>query len=249
MFENYEAAKHRRAPKWAMPLLVAGLIIHAAMLMAMWIKSIWATEKLELPKGRISLGGFAPPPPPPPPPPGGKKPEEKKLEPKKKKVTDTVQPVKEPEKIVDTAPSGGDESPDGEEGGVEGGVAGGVTGGVVSAPPPPPPPPPPAPPQNVAPTALEQQRVSGEKQISPDDVTKTEIGRSGKTKLVASFKICLATSGAISNITMLKSSGFPAYDQKLTREMRSTWKYRPFMVNGKAAPVCTAVTFIYSQKS
>ena len=44
------------------------------------------------------------------------------------------------------------------------------------------------------------------------------------------------------------SSGFPAYDQKIQREMRN-WKYRPFMVNGKAAPVCTAVTFIYQQKS
>jgi hypothetical protein len=27
-----------------------------------------------------------------------------------------------------------------------------------------------------------------------------------------------------------------------------TWTYRPFLVNGKPAPVCTAVTFIYSQK-
>jgi hypothetical protein len=27
------------------------------------------------------------------------------------------------------------------------------------------------------------------------------------------------------------------------------WKYRPFMVNGKAAPVCTAITLIYVQKS
>ena len=30
--------------------------------------------------------------------------------------------------------------------------------------------------------------------------------------------------------------------------MRSEWKYSPYMVNGKAVPVCTAVTFIYSQK-
>jgi hypothetical protein len=27
----------------------------------------------------------------------------------------------------------------------------------------------------------------------------------------------------------------------------NAWKYRPFMVNGKAVPVCTAVTFIYTQ--
>ena len=26
------------------------------------------------------------------------------------------------------------------------------------------------------------------------------------------------------------------------------WRYRPYNVNGKAVPVCTAVTFIYSQR-
>ena len=48
-------------------------------------------------------------------------------------------------------------------------------------------------------------------------------------------------------LNVIKASGFPAYDQKIQREMRN-WKYRPFMINGKAAPVCTAVTFIYQQK-
>jgi hypothetical protein len=249
MFENYERAKNRKAPPWAMPLIIAGLVIHVAMLMTMWIKSIWDVEKLELPKGRISLGGFAPPPPPPPLK-GGKKPDDAKKDlPKKKKVTDTVQPVKEAEKIADTnsvntddeGPEDGD--PDGDPNGSRDGIAGGVPN-----PQPPPPPPPPAPPQNVAPTALEALRTSGDKDIQPDDVTKTEIGRSGKAKMVASFKICLNTGGGINDVKQLKSSGFPAYDAKLIRTIKSTWKYRPFLVNGKAAPVCTAVTFIYSQK-
>ena len=97
--------------------------------------------------------------------------------------------------------------------------------------------------------SVRTERIAGEKSIQPDDVTKTEIGRSGKAKIVASFKICLSATGSVNSVTKLKSSGFDAYDAKLQREMKSTWKYRPFMVNGKAAPVCTAVTFIYSQKS
>lgn len=52
----------------------------------------------------------------------------------------------------------------------------------------------------------------------------------------------------MSSITQLKSTGFPAYDSKIKREM-NVWKYRPFLINGKPAPVCTAVTFIYNQKS
>lgn len=117
---------------------------------------------------------------------------------------------------------------------------------LVHAAPPPPPPPPPAPPQNVPPTALEVQRIAGEKAIVPDDVTKTEIQRSGKEKLVGSFKLCVTAGGVVSTVSMLKSTGFPAYDTKITTEMRR-WQYKPYLINGNAVPVCTAVTFIYSQ--
>lgn len=140
-------------------------------------------------------------------------------------------------------------------GGVEGGVVGGVAGGgewtpgvgwsPSSSPPPPPPPPPPAPPQNVPPTLLEAQRIAGTKIITPDAKTAADIVKSGKAKIVGSFKLCLDTTGAVTKVTLLKSTGFPAYDQKLQREMRA-WAYRPYLVNGKAVPVCTAVTFIYS---
>jgi len=132
---------------------------------------------------------------------------------------------------------------EGIEGGVEGGVVGGVVGGIISAPPPPPPPPPP---QAVPPGLLEGNRISGDKNITPDDPTKTQIARSGKDKLVGSYKLCVDPQGAVTGVTMLKSTGFVDYDSKIMREM-SQWAYRPYLVNGKAAPVCTAVTFIYSQ--
>lgn len=255
MFENYERAKKRKAPKWAMPLVIVGLIVHVAMLMTMWIKSIWDVEKIELPKGRVSIGGFAPPPPPPPLR-AGKKPDDAKKpkEPPKRKVMDTVQPTVPQKQVVESAPGTDDlpECPPGgncDENAPDGGSADGIDSGIPQPNPEPAPPPKPVAPQNVAPTAVEANRISGEKMIQPDDVTKTEIGRSGKAKIVASYKICLSASGSVNSVTQLKSSGFPAYDSKLQREMKSSWKYRPFMVNGKAAPVCTAVTFIYSQKS
>jgi outer membrane biosynthesis protein TonB len=52
--------------------------------------------------------------------------------------------------------------------------------------------------------------------------------------------------GEITETRQLKSTGFPAYDQKIFREI-STWRYRPFLVDGQPETVCTAVTFIYSQ--
>ena len=42
---------------------------------------------------------------------------------------------------------------------------------------------------------LEGSRIAGEKNIVPDDVTKTEIQRSGKDKIVGSFKLCLTVDG------------------------------------------------------
>ncbi|HEU4731200.1 MAG TPA: protein kinase [Kofleriaceae bacterium] len=107
---------------------------------------------------------------------------------------------------------------------------------------------PPAPPQNVAPTALDANRIAGEKDIIPDDLTQAEIGRSGVSTLIGSYKVCITTDGTINAVTPLKPTGFSAYDAKILNTIRTKWRYRPFMVNGKATAVCTAVRFIYSQK-
>jgi hypothetical protein len=72
--------------------------------------------------------------------------------------------------------------------------------------------------------------------------------RRRKDRLIGSFKLCLTVAGEIGSVTQLKSTGFGAYDQKILRTIRGEWRYKPFEVNGKAVPVCTAVTFIYSQK-
>ena len=246
MFGNFEAAKNRKMPPWAIPLISAIVVIYAGVLVSAWVKGIWDIEQIERPKNSMDLAIAAPPPPPPPPPKGGAKPRDTQITPKKIRVKDMVQPVKIEQKEVAAPVESGD--PNGVEGGVEGGVVGGDLNGVVAAPPPPPPPPPPAPPQNVAPAALVALRIAGEKNIVPDDVTKTEIGRSGKDRLVGSYKLCLTAEGNISQVSQLKSTGFPAYDSKITSTIRSEWRYRPFTVNGKPTPVCTAVTFIYNQK-
>jgi protein TonB len=210
--------------------------------------SVWGIVRLDRPKDGISDIALAPPPPPPPPPPpGGAKPKTEQIQPKKRTVKELTQLKKIEKQEVKPDESGDPEGEEGgEEGGEVGGVVGGQVGGVVGTPPPPPPPPPPAPPQNVPPTMLEGQRIAGNKMIVPNDVTKTEIQRSGKDKVVGSYKLCITVDGNIASINQLKSTGFGAYDAKIQAEMRA-WRYRPYMVNGKAVPVCTAVTFIYTQ--
>ncbi|HMG56454.1 MAG TPA: energy transducer TonB, partial [Kofleriaceae bacterium] len=114
--------------------------------------------------------------------------------------------------------------------------------------PPPLPTAPPVPTQTVAPTVLDANRISGDKEISPDPTTQTEISRSGVETIAGSFKICLTPEGTINTVTLLKSTGFPAYDGKIQQTIRRSWRYRPFMVNGKPAQVCTAVRFVYQQR-
>jgi hypothetical protein len=119
---------------------------------------------------------------------------------------------------------------------------------VARAEPPPLPPPPPPPPNVVPPTALEAKRVAGTKLIAPDDATKRAIARSGKDKTISSFKLCVTVDGKVASVTQLKSSGFPAYDQKIIDTIQREWRYSPYVINGKPVPICTAVTFIYSQE-
>lgn len=106
------------------------------------------------------------------------------------------------------------------------------------------PPPPPTPPVLIAPTALELLRVAGEKSILPDPLDQRDIVNSGKTKLFTTYKICTDTAGAVKILNMLKSSGFPGYDAKVSATIRGTWRYSPYLKDGVAEPVCTSVTLI-----
>lgn len=97
--------------------------------------------------------------------------------------------------------------------------------------------------------AFEGRRIAGEKMIVPNDLDKTDLQQSvgGNARSAGAFKICLATSGSIELVNTLRSTGIPNYDRKIIRTITDTWRYSPFMVDGVAKPVCTVVTFIYTQ--
>lgn len=110
---------------------------------------------------------------------------------------------------------------------------------------PPPPPPPPAPTRNLPPTMFEAQRLSGTQRIPPDPETEVEILRSGKARVIGSYKLCVSETGEVTSVRQLKSTGFLEYDAKLIREMQR-WTFRPYQINGVDHPACTAYTFIHA---
>lgn len=92
---------------------------------------------------------------------------------------------------------------------------------------------------------LEAQRLTGNKHIVPDAATVDAIRKSGHTRVVSAWKLCVDATGAVQSVTMLKSSGFVDYDATIRGGIGS-WQYRPMVVDQVATPVCTAVTFIYT---
>ena len=71
--------------------------------------------------------------------------------------------------------------------------------------------------------------------------------RAGTSRVVASFQVCLDTNGNVASTRQLEPSGYPGYDAELVRGL-STWRYKPYTLNGRGIAVCSVVTFIYSMK-
>jgi hypothetical protein len=102
-------------------------------------------------------------------------------------------------------------------------------------------------PRNAPPWELDKFRIPKETQIVPDDATVAEMQAAGVSRVVGSFKLCVDKTGAVTEVTRVKSTGYPAYDQKIQGQMEQ-WKYRPITINDKPASLCTTTTFIYTLK-
>jgi TonB family protein len=90
---------------------------------------------------------------------------------------------------------------------------------------------------------LEPNRLAGSPEIFPDQPDAQDMARR-KQGTVAVLELCLGTDGAPQRITIVRSSGYGAYDLKLATAV-ADWRYKPYQVAGKPAAVCTSVTFIY----
>jgi hypothetical protein len=95
---------------------------------------------------------------------------------------------------------------------------------------------------------VEGHRVSGHRDIAPDDRTKIAIQNASLTGVISSFRICLDEAGHVESVLPIKSTGFADYDRTLIDTMQQ-WVYSPFLVDDQPVPVCTAVTFVYRQKT
>jgi TonB family protein len=99
----------------------------------------------------------------------------------------------------------------------------------------------------VPPNVLTMMRVSGSTQIMPSDVTKIAMQRDGREKSIGVAKVCVSETGAVTQVSMIQSTKYPAYDAQLISGIR-TWTYKPYAAKGRNVKVCGTVTFVYGMK-
>jgi len=84
-------------------------------------------------------------------------------------------------------------------------------------------------------------RLSGTEQIVPDETVVAAMQKKHITKLRGTWKLCIDTSGNVTDVKKLKGTGFSHYDAQIDQEVRA-WQYAPIETG-----VCQSVTFVYTQ--
>lgn len=249
MFEHY---MHYQAvdPVRRKRLVVAAwisVITTTGLIMFMWIANKMNIARVDPPTISFLMVQMAadepPPPPPPPPPPAAAQQEEEEVPEEEVPLEeDIVQPTETPDKIPEEK---GKKVPQGVPGGVPGGIPGGVVGGVLGG-------------QFKGGVATKRdtgkdvakkpiKAVMGQAIYSPDpDKSKlagTKAGMFDKRPGVNKTSFCVSATGKTVDVrTVKKFPGDPKVDQ-ICRDTVKKWRFKPFVVGGKAQKTCSTVEF------
>lgn len=250
MFDRVVAARNEKGKGIRTLLFGVSAALHAAGIAGLLVWSFWTVEKVAPKTVPVSFLATAAPPPPPPPPPAPPPPQKVTSRPPIKVVKETVQPTAKPDpdprrerEPSDTPPTSGPVDPNATGPGVPGGVPGGTgttpcTGPDCGGPPVV------EKPVVIDMKTAEAARISGNREIPLPPAVSQELRAQGQPGTSAQVKLCLSAQGEPTKVIVAKSTGFPAADQRIVDEVQA-WRYRPYTVNGRAVPICTAVVFQY----
>lgn len=65
--------------------------------------------------------------------------------------------------------------------------------------------------------------------------------------MTSQWAICISRHGFVSSLWLVIASPLPEWDQSQLEAIRR-WRYRPYLKDGDLVPVCTTVTFSYTQR-
>jgi periplasmic protein TonB len=238
-FEAIILQQTARPSNWRRITFIVSIALHAVLLAAGVVHSLWQVDELPMPAVEVTLAVAAPPPPPPPPPKrASKKPKTKPTEPKPQTlVAPKEAPKAEPE--PEQAEEASDDDEEGDDNGQEGGVIGGVVGGVVGGTAPPPP-------KNTGPALLTNRQGHGLLAINPNvapyKVNVPERYVRMGTEYAAQLQVCVGTNGAVRSVRITRPT-IPPIDQQLMKVVPK-WRYKVHLVNGVPTEFCYPVRYL-----
>jgi TonB family protein len=93
-------------------------------------------------------------------------------------------------------------------------------------------------------TAIESQLISGDREVRLPPALVRELAGKGLKQAIVMVKLCIDTGGAVATTEIVKSCGHAGADQSVASKVRA-WRFRPYLVAGQPAPVCTMKVFRY----
>jgi protein TonB len=209
------------------------ILTHAAVLIALVVIPLMATDVLPTPQSVMAFAAAPPPPPPPlpppPPPPTAVTPPQPVAP-----VNPNVAPTEAPPEIKPEPPQ---MTLGGVVGGVAGGIPGGTLGGVVGGIAPPPPPPPPSAPIRVGGDIKEPRLLKKVPPIYP------AIAQTAKVQGIVIIEAVIAKDGSVKDAKVIRSAAL--LDQAALDAVKQ-WKYTPTLLNGVPVEVVFTVTVTFT---
>jgi len=102
-------------------------------------------------------------------------------------------------------------------------------------------------PVHLPPGTLEKIRSVGSLLITPDEETIATLPPGTKERYIGSWKLCIDTAGTVTLMKRQRSTGLPAYDATIEREI-ARWRFHPWLVQDKPTPACASPTFVYARQ-
>ncbi|HWO21100.1 MAG TPA: hypothetical protein VNO30_20170 [Kofleriaceae bacterium] len=91
------------------------------------------------------------------------------------------------------------------------------------------------------------KRIAGSGTVVPDDEAKSWLMANGISRAQGTFFFCITLQGTVDIVVTQDPTGVPRYDDQIRAVIRGM-RYAPFLVDGRPAPVCAHLRFIYSQR-
>ncbi len=94
-------------------------------------------------------------------------------------------------------------------------------------------------PRFIVPYALERHRSAGSKQIQPWNDVRAAMRAQGIRDAIGAYRFCVDETGHVTSASVLRSTQIEPYDQKVLRVIKEEWTFRPIVIDGSPAPVCS----------